>query len=399
LFSKSGIKSIMSSRKLKLFRITTVAVSMNIILKGQLAYMNQYFEVTGITSYDKKHFEDVKSREGIRMIALKFQRAISPLQDLITLSKLAWLFYKERPYIVHTHTPKAGLLGMVAAWMMRVPVRIHTVGGLPLTETHGFKKKLLVALERLTYALSNRVYPNSKGLEKIIRQEILDDSKIKVLANGGSNGIDTDRFSMQALEKEGYHRRSFRDSLGIKENDFVFFFCGRIAREKGVVELLDAMDYLQVKHSHMKLLLIGLLEEHYGVLDPQDIARLKSNKNIVHPGRADDVRPFYAAVDCFVLPTYREGFPNAVLEAGAMGLPQIVTDINGCNEIVFHGVNGILIPHKDANALKDAMEKLINNSELRQSLKSNAREIIVQKFQNQVVWDALKLEYDNLLTA
>jgi glycosyltransferase involved in cell wall biosynthesis len=380
--------------KKKIIRITTMSVSMNIILKGQLSYMNQYYEVVGVSSYDAKHTQDIINREGIRVESISIARAISPLKDLISLWKLFRFIKKENPDIVHTHTPKAGLLGMLAAFMAGVPARLHTVGGLPLTEAQGFKKILLVALERFTYSLAHRVYPNSKGLEVIIRSEILDSPKIKVLANGGSNGIDTTRFYIESLINEGYDRKEFRRKLGLDEGDFVFFFCGRIAREKGIVELMDAVDYLQVKHSHMKLLLIGLLEEHYGVLDSRDIARLKSNKNIIHPGRVDDVRPYYAASDCFVLPTYREGFPNAVLEAGAMGLPQIVTDINGCNEIVSQNINGTLIPPKDTEALHRAMEQMMTDHSYRAMIKNASRKVVVDKFRKEFVWEAIKGEYD-----
>lgn len=250
----------------------------------------------------------------------------------------------------------------------------------------------------LTYACAHRVYPNSIGLKKyMLKERMIRPDKCDVLANGGSNGIDAHRFSSEHFSSD--ERNELRISLGISNNDFVFFFCGRIAVEKGIEELLIAFEHLQKTHTHIKLLLIGLYEKSHGAIGRNIIDRIEMNKAIIHPGRADDVRPYYAISDVFVLPTYREGFPNAVLEAGSMGLPQIVTDINGCNEIVLDGVNGILIPPKDANTLIDAMEKLINNTELRQSLKSNARETIIQKFQNQVVWEALKLEYDKRLTA
>jgi glycosyltransferase involved in cell wall biosynthesis len=368
---------------------------MNIILKGQLSYMNQYYDVVGVTSYDPKHFEDIKVREGIRMKIVNMTRSISPFKDLKSLWQLYRLFKSERPHIVHTHTPKAGLLGMIASRMARVPVRLHTVGGMPLMEINGSKRILLNMLERLTYGLANKVYPNSKGLEQfIIQEKFCARDKVQVLANGGSNGVNTDFFRPDFDHFNQPKKISLRKDIGIDKNDFVFFFCGRIAKEKGIAELLEAFEALQKQHENIKLLLIGLLETHYGTLSPEVIVKLKENNAIIHPGRADDVRPYYAISDVFVLPTYREGFPNAVLEAGAMGLPQIVTDINGCNEIVEHNVNGLIIPVKDSGMLYESMKNLIENHALRSRLADNARKVIFDKFRCEFVWNAMKDEYD-----
>jgi glycosyltransferase involved in cell wall biosynthesis len=383
--------------KPKILRIVTAPISMNIILKGQLAYMNQHFEVVGVTAYDEKHFNEIKNREGIRMHAVSLARAISPLQDLKALWQIIRIIRHERPDIVHSHTPKAGLLGMLAAWLLRVPVRMHTVGGMPLMEVTGLKRRLLNLLERITYGCAHRVYPNSKGLfEFIVEQKFCPPTKLKVLANGGSNGINTDHFSPDFWPNALEERQKMRQSLGITESDLVFCFVGRIAREKGMGELLTAFERLQ-KHHSIKLILVGTFEKHYGVLDAQVVQAIENNPDILFLGRFDDVRPYYALSDVFVFPTYREGFPNALLEAGAMQLPCIATDINGCNEIVQHRRNGLLIPPKSEVALHDAMLEMIAQPDERTQLAQQARQDIVAMFRREFVWNSLLEEYRNLL--
>ncbi|WP_308224835.1 glycosyltransferase [Flavobacterium sp. J372] len=256
--------------KPKLVRITTVPISMNILLKGQLAFMNRHFEVIGVTGQDEKHFKEAGEREGIRMAPISMQRAISPVKDLISLYKLYSFMRKEKPAIVHTHTPKAGLLGMTAAWLAGVPVRLHTVAGLPLVETSGFKRKLLSFIEKITYKMAHEVYPNSYGLEEIIlKEEFCRKDKMKVIANGSSNGINTTHFSTDFIEggKQEY-REKFRADLGIKPNDVVYSFVGRLSSEKGIAELVNAFSKLQKQPGgkNSKLLLVGPNGKGYGYI-------------------------------------------------------------------------------------------------------------------------------------
>lgn len=380
--------------KPKLIRITTVPVSMNIILKGQLAFMNQYFQVIGVSAWHPKHFPEIAEREGIDMVQVKMARGISLWKDIKAMFSLYFLFRRERPTIVHTQTPKAGLVGMIAAWLARVPVRLHTVGGLPLLGTSGFKRVLLVFLERLTYRCALRVYPNSNGLQEIlVKEKLAHLHKFKVLGNGGSNGVNTSFFDSQ--EVKHLTRPKLRNQFGIAEDTFVFLFVGRMAAEKGFAELLDAFEKLQQKYGagKIKLLLIGTFEEDHGVLSQDLKNRILTNPDIVKPGRFDDVRPFYFLSDVYVFPSYREGFPNTLLEAGAMGLPIIATDINGCNEIITSGKNGILIPIKNTSALLEAMVELMTNTTKREQLAAEARRTIVEKFSREILWEALLREY------
>jgi glycosyltransferase involved in cell wall biosynthesis len=379
--------------KPKLVRITTVPISMNIILKGQLGFMNDYFEVIGISSYDEKHLNEVAKREGIRIHVVEMPRTISPIKDLIALWKLIRFFNKEKPTIVHTHTPKAGLLGMFAAYITRVPVRLHTVAGLPLAEVTGIKRQLLNSIEKITYSCSLGVYANSKGLKStILKYKFCKEEKIKVLGNGSSNGINTSYFSPNYLPNSEFERKKFRKELDIQENEIVFCFVGRIAIEKGIVELLDVFEELQKSYT-IKLLLIGTFEKHYGILSQKVKYRIEHNNSVLYLGRFDDVRPFYSISDVYAFPSYREGFPNSVLEACSMSLPCIVSNINGCNEIIEDSKNGIIISPKDRKSLREAMVRLIINPKFRMELASNARPHIEKFFKREVIWDELLNEY------
>lgn len=389
----------LARNKPKLIRLTTVPISMNIILRGQLAFMNNFFEVVGVTGWDDKHFMECSAREGIRMHAVQMARTISIGKDLVALWKLYSFFKKEKPTIVHTHTPKAGLLGMVAAYLARVPVRLHTVGGMPLLEVTGRRRLILNFTERLTYACAHKVYPNSAGLKQIIEDhKFCDEGKLTVIGNGGSNGVDLENFNPHFAGERTKVINEYRTRLGIDPDALVFLFVGRIAREKGIHELLQAFTGLRnfYPHKNLKLLLIGPFEKAYGVLDEKIKDQIQTDRDIIAPGRFDDVRPYYLLSDVYVFPSYREGFPNTLLEAGAMELPSIVTNINGCNEIVDDDVNGLIIPAKDSNALFQAMAAMIDD-EKRMSLSAKARAVIASKFGREIVWNGLLNEYQSLV--
>jgi glycosyltransferase involved in cell wall biosynthesis len=386
----------LSTQKPKIIRITTVPISMNKILSGQLKYLNQFYEIVGVSDYVEKDFKEIETREGIRMIAVSMVRTIDLIKDMQALIRLVKVFKQERPDIVHTHTPKAGLLGMIAAKWVGVPIRLHTVGGMPLMEAKGLKLWILCQTEKLTYALAHKIYPNSKGLaDFIIKQQFTTLGKIKVIANGSSNGVNTD-FYRRDFQDSDKKTKELRDRLGFKEDDFIFFFLGRIAKEKGISELLESFNELKKNYptNSIKLLLVGTFEKDNGPVSQQIINEIENNADIVFPGRTDDVRLYLGMVDALVLPTYREGFPNVLLQAGAMSVPVIATDINGCNEIISHNKNGLLVIPKDANDLYEKMKYLYNNPDKRQEFGHKIRENIEDNFNNQVVWESVRAEYD-----
>lgn len=378
----------------KLIRVTTVPISLEKLLENQLKYMNDFYEVIVVSS-DKKNLKEVGKKQGVRTHAVEMTRTISPIKDVVSLVKMTKFLIEEKPFIVHTHTPKAGVIGMLAAKIAGVPHRLHTVAGLPLLETTGSKRKLLNFVEKFTYSCATAVYPNSKGLEQIIIDKgFCGSKKLKVLANGSSNGINTSYFAPE-LFTHGI-KKSLKKELGISEYDFVFVFVGRLVKDKGINELVKAFSKLSEEYINSKLILVGSYESDLDPLLPETVEVIKKSNSIIETGYQADVRPYFGISDVLLFPSYREGFPNVVMQAGAMGLPAIVTNINGCNEIIIEGENGIIIPVKDSDALYNAMCDVIIQEDFFVRMKMKAREMIVSRYEQMVVWKAIHEEYKML---
>lgn len=376
----------------KIVRITTVPISLKILLKGQLKFMNNHFEIVGLTSSGRE-VHDVIQNEGIRVIEVELTRSITPLKDLSALFKVYRILKKEKPFIVHSHTPKAGTIGMLAALLARVPHRLHTIAGLPLLESKGLKRKLLDFVEKITYSCATMIYPNSHGLKDIIiANNYVKKQKLKVIGNGSSNGIDIDHFCKDRLEDINLNK--LKDTLGINENDFVYIFVGRFVTDKGLNELISA--FKRIENKSVKLLLVGTFEHALDPLFEETILEIKNNDRIINVGWQEDVRPYFMMANALVFPSYREGFPNVVMQAGALELPSIVTNINGCNEIIEHEKNGLIIPPKNEEALFLALQKLINDTHCYNQMTANAREIITKNYRRELVWESLLKEYQSL---
>ena len=382
--------------KKKLIRITTVPLSLSGLLQGQLKFMTHYFEVIGVSSNNHNYLEIVSKLEGIPTQCVEMTRKITPIKDLKAVWQLYKLFKREKPFIVHSHTPKAGTVAMIAAKMARIPHRLHTIAGLPLLEATGGKRFLLNTVEKITYSCATKIYPNSFGLEKIILDHnFTSKDKLKVIAKGSSNGIDTSFFNPH-YDTDPKGKKDLRARLKIAENDFVFVFMGRLVTDKGINELVSAFNTLCNNNSAIKLLLVGTYENKLDPLLPKTLANIKKNKNIIATGWVDDVRPYLSISDVLTFPSYREGFPNVVMQAAAMELPCIVTNINGCNEIIQDKKSGLIIPVKDTYALYSAMDFILNNISVSKSMGKISRAYIVSNFERQVVWEALLEEYNKL---
>lgn len=378
----------------KLIRITTVPVSLEKLLENQLKFMSQYFNVIAVSA-DKQRLEQVGVKEGVDTFEVALTRKITPLADFQALLKLYRFLKKEKPLIVHSHTPKAGTIGMLAAKLANIPYRLHTVAGLPLMEAQGKKRMLLSFVEKMTYACATAVYPNSFGLKEIIiKESFCNAAKLKVLANGSSNGINTGYFNPELFSD--LSKQKLKAELKIAPDDLVFIFIGRLVGDKGINELIAAFKAITYRYSMAKLLLVGEQEQELDPLYSDTIDEIKTNPNIISVGFQQDVRPYLSISDCLVFPSYREGFPNVVLQAGAMGLPSIVSDINGCNEIIKDGQNGWIIPAKNSEALFQAMFNFTDDKEMVGLFKSKAREIIVTLYEQKVVWEAILAEYNSL---
>lgn len=379
--------------KQKLIRIATVPVSLNGLLKGQLSFLNQYYKVIAVSGKGK-NLDEVEDREKVKTYPIEMQRRISPIKDLISLIKLYFYFKKEKPQIIHSITPKAGLLSMVAGYFAGVPIRIHTFTGLIFPTKKGKVQKLLIFMDRLLCRCATHIYPEGQGVLKDLVNYKITNKPLKVIANGNVNGIDASYFNPDLISKE--QRHELRKSLGISEEDFVFIFVGRILRDKGINELVEAFSRLNKEFVNSKLLLVGPYDSRLNPLSSETIKTIRENPFIIEMGHQSDVRPYFAVSNALAFPSYREGFPNVVMQAGAMGLPSIVSDINGCNEIIIEGENGTIIPVKDLQAVYIAMKRMIMDNDYYIKLRNNARNMIISRYEQQVVWNAILEEYKKL---
>lgn len=376
-------------KKKKVLRISTVPISLNAFLRGQLQMLNEHYEIVGVSSPGPA-LDEVSRREGVRVVELPMERQISIFKDLVSLFLMIRLFQKEKPDMVHSLTPKAGMLSMLAGWITGVPVRMHTFTGLVFPTATGLKQKILIWTDRLTCACATHINPEGNGVKQDLIRFGITKKPLKILANGSVKGIDLDYFQrspevMQAAE-------AYK-----KEDCFTFCFVGRMVRDKGMNELVSAFVRLNAQYPKTRLILIGPFERNLDPVLPETEKQILNHPAIEFLDEQNDVRPFFAASQALVFPSYREGFPNVVLEAGAMGLPTIATDINGCNEIIIPGKNGVLVPSKDEAALYAAMEDFLLHPEKVASLAADSRQLIAERYDRKLIWDALLQEYNVLL--
>jgi glycosyltransferase involved in cell wall biosynthesis len=378
----------------KLIRITTVPSSLRTLLKGQHRFMRDHYEVIGVSG-DGVALDQVRENEGIKTHVVEMTRSITPIKDLKATYKLYKFLKKERPFIVHTHTPKAGTLGMLAAKLAGVHNRIHTIAGLPLLEVSGIKRKLLDAVEKFTYRCATHILPNSYGLEKIILDNnYTKPSKLKVIGNGSSNGINTKHYDATLVSED--KKEILKKELDINENDIVFIFIGRVVKDKGINELVHAFDSLSKQYLNAKLILVGKRENHLDPLLPETERLISQNNQIKAVGVQKDIRPYVAISHVLAFPSYREGFPNVVLQCSCMGLPCIVSNINGCNEVIEHNINGLIVAVKNEIELEKAMQFMINFPEKRKEMHQHTRSRIMQRYEQKFVWNELLNFYNSL---
>lgn len=373
----------------KLFRISTIPTSLETLLKGQLKMLSEYYEVVAVSSPGEK-MKVLEEREGVRTVSIPMERRISLVKDFISLLRLIVLFAKERPDMVHSITPKAGLLSMLAAWITRVPVRMHTFTGLVFPTATGKMQKLLIAMDRLTCFCATHINPEGEGVKRDLVNYNITSRPLHIIANGNVNGIDLEYFDKtpEVVEKACSYK---------KEGTFTFCFVGRMVRDKGINELVHSFLRLYQKDERVRLLLVGPFEKELDPVLPEVEEHILHHPGICYMGYQNDVRPFLVASDALVFPSYREGFPNVVIQAGAMGLPAIVTDINGCNEIVLPDLNGVIIPSKDEQALYESMKYFASHPVEVERMAANARPLIASRYEQRIVWNALLDEYKSII--
>ena len=373
----------MINRK-KIIRAVTVSQSLGFCRNVMIGMRTKGYEMMAVSSPGQE-LDNLKKQDGFYCVAVPMQRHISLLKDIKSLVQLIKIFELEKPFVVHSMTPKAGMLCMLAAWIVRVPCRIHTFTGLVWPTSTGFSRKLLMFTDWVTCACATHIIPEGQGVKNDL-QKYITKKPMKVLGYGNVRGVDMEFWT----KKENVQR---------DVSKFNFIFVGRVVRDKGIKELIQAFSKLNEKYSHAHLFLVGAYEDDLDPIDPETRGHIASNPAIEAVGRKNkyELIDYYSISDCFVFPSYREGFPNTVLEAGAMGLPSIVTDINGSNEIIEQGKNGLIVASKDAEALYSAMEKMLTDNECRQKMASNARPMIASRFEQGYVQKCLYDFYEEIL--
>ncbi|HET7584809.1 MAG TPA: sugar transferase [Gemmatimonadaceae bacterium] len=379
----------------RLVHVTTIPMSLTFLV-GQVDFMRaRGFSVSAISSPgpDRERFA---AQLGIDVHTVEMPRRITPLRDLAALAALVRTLRRIRPHVVHAHTPKGGLLGTTAAAIAGVPVRIYHMRGLPLTAATGWRRTLLRATERVSCMMAHRVICNSASLRQVaLAERVCAAEKMVVLGAGSGNGVDAEgRFHPDRLPPDT--RTQVRARLGIPVDALVVGFVGRVVRDKGVVELLDAWHRLRDDFPDAHLLVVGPVEPQDPV-PAETLDALRNDPRVHLAGMDWDTPPLYAAMDLVTLPTYREGFPNVPLEAAAMRLPVVATRVPGCVDAVVDGVTGTLVPARDATALAHALAAYLGDAELRRAHGHAGRERVLRDFRPERLWDALYNEYARLL--
>lgn len=380
----------------KIIRITTVPISLKLLLSGQMKFMKDAGWEVIMVSADGKETNEIVKKEGCPHIAIPFTRKITPFHDLACLWQLYNLIKKEKPDIVHTHTPKAGLLGMLAAKLAGVKTRIHTVAGLPYMVAEKHKKRLLVNIEKMTYSWATQVWPNSPSLKKfIVDEELVGQEKLKVIGFGSSNGIDLEKFNRGILKENHLVAATMRIMPG--DNDFIILAVGRLVKDKGIEELVSA--FLESKISdRSKLVLLGSFEQDLNPIGDEIVRKIQDHPRIVQIEWTDHVAHYLALADVLVHPSHREGFPNVLLEAGAMQIPIICSDIIGNTDIVTNKKTGLVFPVKNKEVLKDALEFAYVKRDFMQELADNLYVEVEGKYQRSKVHQLILEEYKNSLS-
>jgi glycosyltransferase involved in cell wall biosynthesis len=379
----------------KLIRITTVPISLKLLLAGQMKFMREQGWDVLMVSADGREVPKLVKEEGARHEVIPFTRKITPFQDLKCLWQLYQLIKKEQPDIVHTHTPKAGLLGMIAAKFAGVNIRIHTLAGIPYMAAEGGKKSLLEKMEKITYSYASHVWPNSNGLKNfVIENNLCSSDKLTVIGKGSSNGVDLEKFNRGVLKENHLVAATMRILPG--EDDFIILSVGRLVRDKGIQELVDAFLSSKIV-GKSKLVLLGSFEQDLNPLSPETIKIITDHPRIVQIDWSDHVAHYLALADVLVHPSHREGFPNVLLEAGAMELPVICSDIIGNTDVITQQKTGLIFPVKNVEILKEAIEFAYVKRDKMAELAANLYQHVCENYERTEVQKGIFAQYERVL--
>ncbi len=378
--------------KPKIIRATTIGSSLESFCAPMLPYLVDKYDIVVVSNPDEA-LERMSHLPGVRTIGVPMQRHIAPLSDLRSLWRMYRLMRRERPWLVHSMTPKAGLICMLAARLAGVPNRMHTFTGLIWPTSHGIKRSILKAMDRLLCSCATVINPEGRGVrDDMVRGGITRRSMV-ILGHGNVRGIDPEYYNPEDPGVRQTAKTLRRDD---PEASMVYVFVGRLVADKGIAELVRAFADVYDKNHGARLWLVGRTEDDLDPLDKDTRDTIASHPGIRAFGEQADVRPYLVGADAFVFPSHREGFPNVVLEAGAMGLPSIVTDINGSREIIENHYNGIIVAPGDAKALEAAMDTL-RDSGVRARMAGHCRDHVLRYWSASQVRQALLNFYAGIL--
>jgi len=371
-------------------------MSLKYLIAGQLKFMKaKGFDVM-MVSADGPELPAVIDFEGCDHYVIPMTRKISPIADIICLLKFVRLFRQQRPHIIHTHTPKAGLMGMLAGWLCRVPIRVHTLAGWRLLNVPGWRGRLIYIIEKITFWAAHEVWPNSRSLRDYLHEtNFVSDSKLHVIGNGSSNGIDLVEYSNSSLEPD--QLREVKRQIEYDPEFTYLLFVGRIVTEKGIEELVRVFGRLGQKHPLLRLLLVGPREDHIDPIARETIDAIANDKAIIETGFSDDIKYFMAFADVLVHPSHREGFPNVPLQAGAMKCPIVCSNIGGNIDIVEHESTGLLFDVRNEGDMFDKLERAICGTPDMKNMAEKLHLQVEKNFERSHVHQSMYDEYQRLI--
>lgn len=358
----------------KIAQVATSGVSVRLLLLDQIKSLEENGHEVVAVCAPGPWVESIRGA-GVTVETVSMEREITPWRDARSLLALRDCFRRNKFDVVHTHTPKAGLLGPLAAKLARVPHVVHTVHGLLFHDRMSHLRQMLFWFpEKFTATFCDRLLSQSEeDVKQAVRSRLCTSKKIMYLGNG----IDVEYFAPRATRD----RTKVQRQLGLRENDFVVGSVGRLVKEKGFTELFVAAEQLTARYPQIKFVVIGPREaDQNDALDPVFMDELQRRGIVQFVNWVDDMRPWYEAMDVFALPSYREGLPRASMEAAAMMRPVVVSDIRGCREVVLNNETGLLVPPGDAASLAKAVERLYQDREFAARIGERARQHIVVNF-------------------
>lgn len=380
----------------KLIRITTAPLSLKYLLSGQMKYMNENgFDVLMVSS-DGKEWPDLLANEKCRNKIVPMTRQITPFKDIASLWRLYRLFKKEKPEIVHSHTPKAGLLAMLAAKFAGVKIRIHTIAGLRFMTASGMKRRILVFMEKLTAKAAHHVWPNSYSLLAYIKKnKLVRESKLEVMGHGSSNGVNLNRYSPAALNPGKLEE--IKKQVSFDPQYKYLLNMGRIVKDKGIDEVLKVFSKVQQNDPQLKLIVLGAFEDDLDPISEEARNILQTHPAVIHIDWSDHVEYFMHIAHLLVHASYREGFPNTLLQAGAMNCPIVCTEIEGSVDIVTHKETGLIFKPGNAEDLHEKLMYALEHPEEMKQLAINLRKKVEDKFSQPYLYGCIRQRYMELL--